>query len=141
MSSQILSEASGTERAPREGPGVSTASVYMLFSPSNIPLSASHTPLLCLLCSVPPAATDTFVFARVFSLWLLQINIFSVTLSFLMNVDDIDFPTTEAAVELRFQITGRDRLYIPREPKSIQLAVLRCLATEPSFFFSCPPVY
>lgn len=48
------------QKGPQERvPGVGTASVFVLFFPLRF--SASHTPSLCLLCSVPPAAPDTFI--------------------------------------------------------------------------------
>lgn len=114
------------ERAPR----VSTASVYMFFSP------------VCLLCSVPPAATNTFtsyIFSKAFPLWFLSyfsFSVFPLSLSLsqplLMNLNDIDFPTTELQLNSDYREKG---FTFPRNQIYPTHSVLGCLATKPSFSF------
>lgn len=129
MSSQILTEASSTETAPREGwPGVSTASVYVFFSPL-----LPH----CLHCSHALATFHFLFFVSVLSLNVCSLCSFSSHF-FVLLYPVIDFSTT---VELRLQITGSERLCIPRDLKSVQLTVVPGNQTEVGFFFALTLVY
>lgn len=140
MAFQIPSEAPNTERAPRKW-SQGSASVYILYFPFQFP--ALHAPSLCLLCCVPPAATETlyFVFFTAgslrpnFLLFLLPPLFFFLSL-FLMNVDDIDFPTTELHLSQDYRLQGaREALHSQR----IQIYPT-CSAVMPGnqakFFFS-----
>lgn len=144
MAFQILSEAPNTE-GPQEKWSQGSASVYILYFPFQFP--ALHTPSLCLLCCVPPAATETlyFVFSGAFFtagslrpnfLLFLLPSLFFFSSLLLMNVDDIDFPTTELHLSQDYRLQGaREALHSQR----IQIYPT-CSAVMPGnqakFFFS-----
>lgn len=138
MAFQILSEAPNTERAPSKW-SQGSASVYILYFPFQFP--ALHTPSLCLLCCVPPAATETlyFVFSGAFFtagslrpnflLFLLPSLFFFLSL-LLMNVDDIDFPELHLSQDYRLQ-GAREALHSQR----IQIYPTCSDPWQPSQFF------
>lgn len=127
MASQIFSEAPSTERAPRKGPRGQL--LYTCFFPSPI-LSLAHSlALFALLCS-----TDAFYlmfFPVPFHCDLSHPTFFTLycflSLSLLVSPPHECwwhwFPYNWAKIT---DYRERERLYIPRELKSIQLAVLWC---------------
>lgn len=129
-------------KGPKGGSQGSATSVHKLFFPSPR-FPDLHTPSLCLLCSVPPADAFFFFFSftsyRSLNPYFSSSTLCFPSLSFHVSPRECwwqRFPYSRAAVQPRSQITERERerLYIPGEAKSIQRAVLRCLATKLSCF-------
>lgn len=117
-------------KGPKKG-SQGSASVYMLFSLSN----SQPCTLPCSVCS---ALFHRCFLPHVFSLRLVSYYIFHplffplfLFLSLLLvNVDDIDFPTTEP----RLQITGSKRGFT--FPENSNLSNLQCCdAWQPSQVF------
>lgn len=138
-------------KGPRKGFQGSAQLLSTCFSPpSLVPFSAPHTPSLCLLCSVPPAAPDTFtsyVFSDAFSLRFLYIRVchpslpLSVCLSFsswmLMTSISVQLSCSWAKIT-----DYRDRGFT--FPENLNLSNLqRCDAWQPSkvSFFLLTPEY
>lgn len=132
------------QKGPQERvPGVSTASVYMLFSP--LPFSVIHAPSLCSTCCYrhfylvlffPVSFHCGFPKSIIFILYF----VFSLSLLPLMNVDDIDFPTTELQLSQDYRLQGeRERGFT--FPENQHLSNSQCCdAWQPSkvSFFSYP---